>query len=73
MIKNKQEIITTEECSECRVGIQFSFEDLESLDDSSVIVTPLGNDSCDIYYHGDIKCPFCGYYESIAGNIEHQG
>ena len=71
MIKNTTEVITIEECSECRTGIEFSFDDLEALDDSSVLVTPLGNDYYNIYYHGDIKCPFCGYYESIMGDIQY--
>ena len=61
---NKTETITVENCTACNTGIEFSYNDLMALDNSNVIVT-----DGDIYYHGDIKCPFCGYYESIMGEI----
>lgn len=70
MIQNTTETITIEPCSECQVGLEFSYDDLEALGDSSVLVNEMWDGSIDLYYHGDTTCQFCGSEISIAGNIE---
>lgn len=67
---NTTETITIEECSECRVGLEFSYDDLESLLCASVLVNSMWDGGCSIYYHGDHTCQFCGSEISIAGEVE---
>ena len=71
MIKNTTETITIEACSECQVGLEFSYDDLLALDNSSVLDTDMWEGGGSIYYHGDHTCQFCGSEISIMGEVEY--
>lgn len=70
MIPSTTETITIEACSECQVGLEFSYDDLMALEDSSVLINNMWAGGFSIYYHGDHTCQFCGSEISIAGEVE---